>query len=194
MSLVDDLQATLFKPSRSFGGIVAQCVIEEHHTDEMEITSHPVELGANISDHAFLRPQELTVRMAWNASGVQGLISNFQSISTGSLGDPLQQFYNQLLDLQATRQPFAIVTAKRAYQNMLISSLSTMTDQSTANILMITARCRQVIIVQTMVTNIPPRDVQANPALTAPVINVGQQSLGPAKGFNTAAYTTAIAQ
>ena len=188
MSLLDGLQTAIFKTSRNFGGIVAQVTIEEHHTDEMEITSHPVEVGASITDHAYLRPAELTVRMAWNGGGIQANIASVQAIAAGSYGNPLQGYYNQLLALQATRKPFAIVTGKRSYKNMLISSLQTITDEKTANVLMVTARCKQIIMVETQTVSIAPRDNQASPELTDPIIPVSRQQLAPAPNFNTQGY------
>lgn len=73
------------KPRRSIGSIVATVTIEEKHHDELEITEHPVEQGANIADHAFKRPNELTLRVAWSNSpgqpasllaGVSGALTN----------------------------------------------------------------------------------------------------------------------
>ena len=43
--------------------IVAQATIDEHLQDEMEITDHPVELGAAISDHAFKAPTTAVLRL-----------------------------------------------------------------------------------------------------------------------------------
>lgn len=71
--------------SRSIGPIVANVTIEERHVDELDITDHPVERGATISDHAFKRPSEVVIRCAWSNSpsspgtlsgGIAGAIGN----------------------------------------------------------------------------------------------------------------------
>jgi hypothetical protein len=58
------------------GGVVngllkADATIEELHSDEMEITDHPIEQGANIADHAFKHAAELILKLAWSNSPVK---------------------------------------------------------------------------------------------------------------------------
>lgn len=54
------------------GGLFkADAVLEEMHTDRMEITDHPIEQGANIADHAFKRPAEVQLKFAWSNSPVK---------------------------------------------------------------------------------------------------------------------------
>lgn len=60
--------------------IVANVTVEEKHQDDLEITEHPVEQGGAITDHAFKKPAEVTVRMAWSNSS-----SAPQSLSGGTL-------------------------------------------------------------------------------------------------------------
>lgn len=50
------------RPTRSIGGVSADVTIEEVATDELEITEHPVEQGANVADHAYVRPAKITIR------------------------------------------------------------------------------------------------------------------------------------
>jgi hypothetical protein len=42
--------------SRKIGVIIPDVVVSEKHSDTLEITEHPVETGAAISDHAYKRP------------------------------------------------------------------------------------------------------------------------------------------
>lgn len=100
------LQSILIKPKRFIGPIVAQVTIQEIHNDTLEITDHPVEMGAVISDHAFKRPAELIITAAWSNSpsgngsnpllsaglaatvlGVQG--ANSATVLTGAVGGGL---------------------------------------------------------------------------------------------------------
>lgn len=73
------LDAIIIKPNRRFfniknpdgsslDSIKAQATIREIHNDELEITEHPVEVGAMIADHAFKRPSELVLEIAWSNS------------------------------------------------------------------------------------------------------------------------------
>ena len=52
-----DILSTLFQQqSRKIGMIVPSVVVSEKHTDTLEITEHPVEVGAAIADHAYKKP------------------------------------------------------------------------------------------------------------------------------------------
>src|ERR1700722_20299202 len=67
------IQLLAIKPKRGFyattdGAIIAQATVEEMHSDETEITEHPVEQGSTISDHAFSRPSEVIVTCGWSNS------------------------------------------------------------------------------------------------------------------------------
>ena len=131
----------MFRPTnRRIGAIVAQVTIEEQERDELTITEHPVEQGAPISDHAFKRPSEVTIRAGWSLAVAGDLSANGGGI------------YGQLLQWQAALQPFDLVTGKRTYKDMLIQSLTVTTDQRSEFALMADIHCRQVIIVKTSAT------------------------------------------
>jgi hypothetical protein len=132
----------LFMPyRRSIGGIIAQVTIDEQHTDEVQITDHPVEAGAPISDHAFSRPQQIAITAGWSKATAYDL-----SAESG--------VYGLLLALQASFQPFDLYTGKRHYKNMLIERLAVTTDQHNEFALVAQIVCRQVIIVNTTTTTV----------------------------------------
>lgn len=124
----------LFIPRRrSIGGIHAQVTISEEERDELQITEHPVEQGAPISDHAFKRPSEVRIKAGWSRGDLS---------ATGSSG-----MYGILLAWQAALNPFDVYTGKRTYHNMLIQSLTVTTDSHSEFVLMADLVLRQVIIV-----------------------------------------------
>ena len=142
---------------RSIGGIIAPCTISEHHSDTMTITDHPIEIGANITDHSFMNPQQVDIVIAWG-SGIYV---------------PLNELYGQLLALQATRLPFDILTGKRKYTSMLMQSIEETTEADTENILRVTLSCRQVFLVSTSAASLAPAANQANPSATADTVSRG---------------------
>lgn len=153
----------VIRPARNIGGIAANVTLEEISTDELTITQHPVQQGASITDHAFKNPTVVSIRALYG--------DNLQ---------PLSEIYQQLLQLQSSREPFDVVTGKRTYTNMLFKTLGQTTDQATENILAINATLQEIIIVSVEVTSVPARAKQANPGKTA-----GTESAG-----NKAAQTT----
>lgn len=179
MSLLDFIQLT---PRSSIGDIEIQATLEEIHNSTVQITEHPVELGAEITDHAFKKPDEVVLRCAWSNSSPQALLGTVQRLFSGELSgaDYVSDVYSQLRELQEARTPFEIVTTTRRYQNMLITALQVTRDQKTGNALVCTATCREVIIVQTKATTLPPRQDQASPEETAEVEDRGTVQAVPA--------------
>lgn len=172
----------VFTKRSQIGGVVIQASIEEVMTDTLQVTEHPVELGAPITDHAYNRPSEVVIRAGWTNSSVDSLIDTATRLFGGgevSDSDTVGGVYSQLLALKESREPFDITTTKRQYRNMLMTSLAVTTDQKTGNVLMVTATCRQVFIVKTQATTLPAREAQADPAATAETENVGAKQSKP---------------
>lgn len=253
---------------RTIGGYIAEVTVREQHTDDLTITTHPVERGAPITDHAFKMPAQLTIEAGWSAAGAYSQAnpdtsdtkpkSNFQKLtdaynqilpvvaavggpnavgtlstayntialgnaltsqsSTQNLNDlygqiapvidefspeasatlagivatiaatqdqqtgiedgakPLRDLYEKLLLLQASAELISVETGKRTYNNMLIKSLRTQTDQSSANILMITAQLQEVILVDTLQTTMPASAYRADPAASGGVTDKGTKA------------------
>ncbi len=187
--------------------LLPQVTLEEVHHDELEITDHPVERGAVISDHAFKRPAEVVIRCAWSNSpskpggligaavgvgaALGGSVSRIAaaagptavaagSLLTGNAPSQAADIYDKLLGLQASATPFDVYTGKRIYRDMLFRSLTVTTDLKTENVLMLTATCRQVLIVSTTTiqTSINKAgQAAATEAHTAPTLSTGQKSL-----------------
>ena len=158
-------ETVMVRPQRSIGELIADVTVEEQHTDELEITEHPVEQGAAIHDHAYKKPMTVTIR---------GGVTDAKDGGDGS-EQPSKEFYDKLVDLQAKREPFDIVTGKRKYKNMLIKSLSATSDADTENCLIFEAECQEVIIVATRVTSVPPRAKHKNPKKTGATEDKGQK-------------------
>jgi len=143
------MPALIMPRRRNIGGIYAQVTIEEQHTDEVQITDHPIEQGAPVSDHAFKRPISVTINAGWTTAWAYDL-----SAETG--------IYGMLLALQSSFLPFDLVTGKRTYPNMLIERLIVTTDHQSEFSLMAQIGCRQVIIVKTSTTSVSSTSSASN--------------------------------
>lgn len=173
-------------PKRSIGSIVAHVTMEEVATDELHITEHPVELGANITDHAFKKPADLVIRCGWSNASLGGVLSGVKGLVSALTGgdafgsDYVSGIYNQLLALQESRIPFDVSTGKRLYTNMLMRSLSQTTDEKSEYTLMVTAVFKQVLIVQTQATTLPSKEDQAAPEATGEISDTGTKQVATA--------------
>ncbi|HCR0321379.1 TPA: hypothetical protein OMS40_002522 [Klebsiella aerogenes] len=174
-----DILSTLFQQqSRRIGLIVPSVVVSEKHSDTLEITEHPVETGAPVSDHAYKRPSEVVMDVGFAGGG-----SLLDFIDTSSLGLTLglspKETYQQILDLQTSRIPFDVVTGKRLYSNMLIRAIEVTTDRTSENVLMAVLTLREVIITQTQQIAVADKADMKEGANTSAVINSGTKAAKP---------------
>lgn len=152
------------QPKRSIGGINVDVVISENANDTLSITKQPVQQGASIADHAYKEPTTFSATIYQQAQS--GLI--FQTKS-------LQEVYQDFLTLQQTFTPFNIVTPKRVYNNMMMTTLIQNTDKNTENILSLTITCQEVIITTVQAVNVP-RANQKNAGSNGATQNAGKKS------------------
>lgn len=172
---------TVIRPKRSFGGIIAHAIIKEQHTDAVQLTEHPIEKGANISDHAIKMPAEIIVTMGWSNTPAGAVLT-----SGASTEYSIQEIYEALLKTQAKFKLVDVLTSKRAYKEMVIVNLATMTDAENENSMVIVATCRQPIFAQTEVVTLAPGQgaKQASPQATGSTQSSGFKQLQPAPTFN----------
>jgi hypothetical protein len=146
--------------SGPFGIILPDCVVEETSRDDVQITDHPVEIGTVISDHAYKKPREITLRWSWSNSGYYET--------------RVQDVYQQLLAIQGPPPSLiSLTTGKSSYVNMIIVSLGITTNSTSEYALQAVMVCREVIIVSTEATQITPASAQSDPQTTAAVAQRG---------------------
>ena len=164
-----DILSTLFQQqSRRIGVIIPDVVVSEKHTDTLEITEHPVEVGAAFADHAYKKPSEVVMEVGFAGGGsLLDFASNLTA--TSLLGLSPQQTYQEILDLQASRIPFDVVTGKRLYSNMLIRALEVTTDKTTENVLSAVLTLREVLISQTQQITVADKTNMKDGASTSAV-------------------------
>ncbi|HCJ2692835.1 phage baseplate protein [Klebsiella michiganensis] len=174
-----DILSTLFQQqTRRIGLIVPSVVISEKHNDTLEITEHPVEVGAAISDHAYRRPSEVVMQVGFAGGG--SLLDFLDTTSIGlSAGLSPKETYQELLDLQNSRVPFDVVTGKRIYTNMLIRALEVTTDRTSENVLSAVLTLREVIITSTTTTQVAAKADMKLGANTSAVQNSGVKTPTP---------------
>lgn len=174
-ALAQNLLNPVIVRSRRIGPFVADLTVDEHATDELAITEHPVEQGADITDHSYKRPARVTIRCGYSNS------------STRALGNPhyVDSVYSEFLRLQVERQPFDVLTGKRVYRNMLMARLSCSTDEKTENALEMVVECQQVIIVQTQTLTVPSAASMKTPEVNGATQNLGVRSTQPGTNFVT---------
>lgn len=165
--------------------IVADAVVSEHHSDDVHMTDHPVEQGANITDHAFRQPAVLTMVYGWAAGSINAISqAGFASGSGQADPDFLSGMYEKLRKLARERTLCSVFTGKRFYESMLIRSLSLETNKETEHALLLRITMREVLIARTQITTLSDNSVQASPQSTGVVYDQGPQQLGPLRDLD----------
>lgn len=118
----------------SIGGLMFDAVIKTDHSSKVTATSHPVEGGANITDHAFVEPAEVTIEIGMTDCNGVGVSD---------------KMFSALQSLQNSRRPISIQTRFKRYSNMLIMSMSVPDDYTTMNALKAVLMCKEILIVGT---------------------------------------------
>lgn len=174
-----DFLSTLFQQqSRKIGMIIPSVVVSEKHSDMLEITEHPVEVGAAVVDHAYKKPSEVVMEVGFAGGGsLLDFASNLTA--TGLLGMSPQETYQEILDLQASRIPFDVVTGKRLYRNMLIRALEVTTEEKTENVLSAVLTLREVLISQTQQISVADKTGMKEGVSTSAVLNTGTKTTKP---------------
>ena len=112
----------------NIGGYFFDGIMSINHSRELEITENPVETGASIVDHSYVKPAELfmSVRM----SDVHRSIypGQFDGAKSRSLAA-----WDVLKKIQSSRIPCSVFTPLGLYNNMLISSIEATEDASSVH-------------------------------------------------------------
>ncbi|WP_379208445.1 phage baseplate protein [Paenibacillus sp. GCM10012303] len=136
----------------NIGGWFFDAFLKMTHTSRLEITEHPVQTGAAITDHAFRQPRELTMEVGMSnvaTSFVPGQFSGGYSRSV--------QAFKVLKDLQDLRVPIQVHTRLGLYQNMLVEVLSAPDDYTTFDGLRCTVTFREILVAQVATISISAR-------------------------------------
>ncbi|HEN3403509.1 TPA: hypothetical protein U5D55_000247 [Yersinia enterocolitica] len=176
---MDILSAIFRQQTRKIGLLVPSVIISEKHQDALEITEHPVEVGAAVNDHAYKRAAEVTMEVGFAGGG--SLLDFVDTSTIGlSLGKSPEEVYQELRELQESRQPFDVITGKRKYSNMLIRGIEVTTDKTSENVLMCVLTLREVIMSQTESIKVADKENMQEGVSTSAMQNTGTKAPAPA--------------
>lgn len=125
----------------NIGGYFFDGTMNINHTRELEITENPVETGASIVDHSYVKPA--TIMMDVLMSDVHRSIypGQFDGAKSRSLAA-----WDVLNKIQSSRIPCSVFTPLGLYNNMLVSSIEATEDASTVHALSAKVTLREIPI------------------------------------------------
>lgn len=153
-----EIKATTYidiNPSRADEGVYRfDAVFKTEHDTNLTITESPVQTGASISDHAYMEPKEVTfdVGMSDVMANVTGQGFDAKDGNTRSI-----TAYLFLRQLQEQRTPCRLVTRLGNYTNMLVETITTSDDNTTALGLKATVTMKEILVVAVETVKISAR-------------------------------------
>ncbi len=131
-------------------------VLRADHSSDLAITRHPVQSGANVSDHAYMLPGRLALDI-----GMSDAMDRYTADSYTSDASKSVSAFKTLEDLQQKRMPLQVVTRLKTYNNMLIKSIRPVEDFKTRHALRAVVEFEQIIV-----GRIDRTTVSARPGIT----------------------------
>lgn len=123
----------------------------ESHTGSVRITEHPVQSGANISDHAYNLPDKLTLQIFVSDSMDCVVTNQFSDFSTKSISA-----YQKLRELKEKRLPLSVRTRLHYYKNMLIENMVVNDEYKTASSMRCIVMLRQIMMAEVKAQEVDP--------------------------------------
>ncbi len=200
LSLLGKQRVTFIQAQTSQSGektiFTIDCTVSETHSRESPATEFEIENGDTITDHITVKPYALELQGIISdtpldqlaleaittaasailpAAGIVAAGAGFALSSALSKSKrPSVAAFAQLLQLQATRQPFDVVTSLSRFPTMWIKSLSIPRDASTSQTLQFHLQLVQLLIVTPQTVNIQKF---STPAVAASKAEAGLQQL-----------------
>lgn len=140
------------------------CVVTATHVGEVEVTDHPVEEGADVSDHVRPLPERLTIdgiisntplnKTVKRTLNVQGVVLETEGESALA-GEPgyAESAYETLRSIKDAGKLISVATPLRVYDDMVLQSLTVPKNNTTGEALRFTAQLKRVRIVASKLTS-----------------------------------------
>lgn len=166
--------------------ILFDATARDSHESTATITEHPVEEGANISDHVRKDLDRVSLEVIVSNTPIvapkdhtDGVVGDIKSVQlTGPNGENLaraqvlvfdgglgrvRSVYEELLDLMARGVRVTLITSLREYEGMAISAVSPVREAKTGDSLTAGVDLQQMIVVSSEIVAAPePRETRGN--------------------------------
>lgn len=149
------------------GNVILDATLSEMHRKTNNITSHPIEEGANVTDHIQQLPDEIELvgmvsdfPVYWGAS----LTARSPIVNDPELGRVFRskKAYLELERIMADGELVDVVTTFKTYENMAITSLTVPKDAGSGNDARMTISLKEVVRVESKEVAAPEPETGAD--------------------------------
>lgn len=169
-----------------------EATLEEGHTGVAETTDHPVEDGADITDHIRRKPDELSLKAQVSNHPIL-VLASFRALPSVPGGDPstrAEDAYEWLRLVKDDGILLQVSTTLRDYLNMAIVGMSVVRDKDRRNVLEVDLTLREIIIATTEQVAAP---VTTNPSRGG-ASKLGRKSASPASSATTSSSQSLLSR
>lgn len=159
--------------------IIVDATVRELHEASAEVTEHPIEVGANVSDHIRANLDSVTLDVVVSNEPIRQPESQMDGVTSRQQGleirdpttgiilakanvlvfdgdfDRVRTVYEELLRLRTTGTVVGILTSLREYSSMVIRRVAPIREAATGDSLRATVEARQIRIVSSEVVDVP---------------------------------------
>ena len=135
------------------GGYFFDGFMQVEHNIELQTTSNPVETGASVVDHAYVKPAELVMKVMMSDVHQSLVPGQFTGASFRSVNA-----WQVLRKLQSDRIPMSVFTRLGLYTNMLITKLTTTDTAETFRALSAEVTLREIPVARIKTVKISSAD------------------------------------
>ena len=135
------------------GGYFFDGFMQVEHNIELQTTSNPVETGASVVDHAYVKPAELVMKVMMSDVHQSLVPGQFTGASFRSVNA-----WQVLRKLQSDRIPMSVFTRLGLYTNMLITKLATTDTAETFRALSAEVTLREIPVARIKTVKISSAD------------------------------------
>jgi hypothetical protein len=132
-------------------------VLRLDHVEEVVITSHPVQDGAAISDHAFAVPARVLLEVKFSDAQQSYNVNQYRGGTTKSIAA-----YQAFKSIKDQRLPCKLSTKLNTYNNMIIESMAAHETRDTIYSLHLSIRLQQIIVGTVSVNTVSARPDQTS--------------------------------
>ena len=137
----------------NMGGYFFDGFMQVDHNIELQTTSNPVETGASVVDHAYVKPAELVMKVMMSDVHQSLVPGQFTGASFRSVNA-----WQVLRKLQSDRIPMSVLTRLGLYTNMLITKLTTSDTSETFRALSAEVTLREIPVARIKTVKISSAD------------------------------------
>lgn len=152
----------------NINGMFFDAWLRLNHSNMLTVTRHPVETGANISDHCFVEPKRFSFDI--------GMTDVFSSPAYPGTGTRSVNAYQALVDMMESRKLLTLTCKYGSYDNVLIESIDAPDDSKTVHAMKATINLVEIILVNTSIGKVTTNQHATNST------NRGKVSPRPALG------------